>query len=1436
VAAVLAVSHFGAQAATTTIDFNSDPTGTGLYEEPGGAAAAEWRPSGGASGGASDGYLSITDARDSQKAVLVFKDLEDGLVVKSFTFECDLRMGGGNSEPADGFSLNYAAPDDPVITGGAFAGTDSEANLPEEGTQTGLAIGFDTWHSNASIGSAQDVVGVSIRVGGQLVAQLPVPLSGTNIYLPTEPTPGNQTPAQYVYDRAPYANLATNHANYRFSMQTGARNTTDDLDGNGVPGEETDQPGSDTAQQPFWGDPMWDLWVKHLTWEKFKAQVDDQGRVRIWWKGHEVTPEEGIDTDFNPQAGRLVFGARTGGNNQVHHLDNIVLTTQAYTSVVPGTVRGNASGFHFYVADAGSATVAPGGVTLKVNGTDVTPTVVKSGANTVISYKPAAFWAPGTVVTVTGSVRDNAGTVTPFERNFTVGNYVTIPAEFAVPASAVADATAERGLLAKLHQIAGSRAPSVTDANTTPNAERQLRGAIVDPGTGQPYANMIPAGPAQGGAYKVDFVNWNQNPFGGEEGSFRSTYEPPHNIADEPIPGVEAGPDQGDPASPGYNNNITGEVVSYLDLPAGYHYFAVNSDDGFRVSTARNPEDVLGLTLGEDSRGRGQGDTFFEVYVPVAGIYPVRLVWWEGGGGAETEFFTLDPVSQNKILVNDPSNPLGIKAYTVRNAGLRPAVTAVSPDRNSRLVTPTSDIVLTLTDGTLAVDDASIKLTVNGSDANATVSNNGAVTTVRRAGSVSNLLPAGDNSVTLVYSFTESGATVSVTNSYTFNVVSYKTIPAANKVPAGSVNTADEGFVARVHQIDRSGNADQGAGGRYPGDGNMMPRPEVQLAGGLIDPATGEPYPNLAAQDWDGDYSFDIVGGINFDGGFGGNTGVVGEDQPNPGLPGSGSSQSGIDNYVAEYTGYLDLKAGSYLFAVNSDDGFVVHSSPNPRDTLGTVLGSYNGGRGNASPLAENSVFGVVVPEDGIYPFRVLYWQGGGGVNVEFVTINNGTLGAHLVGNNADPNAVKAYRTYTGPARAWVLYSVSPTPWDNRLQQAGPGALLFYGDGGRYNADQGDRRPFADTGIGAVFANGAGKTYRLLLNGAEVTPTVTTAGTNTTVVYQPAQPLPSGSTNTAGLVYEGTTNYWTWSVQTYTNVPAGLSRPASAAVPTARGLRAKIVKARNNAGLAASTERAEQHLAGTLIDPETSQPYANVAAPGPEADGSYIVQTINWNQEVRGGNNTETGNFRTDSQLPGLLDLADQPIPGVGLGSTGESTNANDSIVAEITGWLELPAGYVKLGVNSDDGFKVSIAEAGNAGGVLLQNVSTGKGSSDVPFSFTVPEAGLYPVRLVWFEGGGGANVEFFSYGPNNQKIPVNADVAGAIKAYYQVTGGTGGDQPTVTVTRQGADLVITWTNGGTLQASPAVAGPAANWQDVDSDGSHTVSPTGAARFFRVRK
>ena len=100
----------------------------------------------------------------------------------------DLRVGGGTDRPADGFSFNFAREDDPVFAdpvGEGYASSPTgEGNLPEEGTTTGLAIGFDEWFSGGDPNCASDppgglgtgdCVGISIRVDNVLVAEVSLP-------------------------------------------------------------------------------------------------------------------------------------------------------------------------------------------------------------------------------------------------------------------------------------------------------------------------------------------------------------------------------------------------------------------------------------------------------------------------------------------------------------------------------------------------------------------------------------------------------------------------------------------------------------------------------------------------------------------------------------------------------------------------------------------------------------------------------------------------------------------------------------------------------------------------------------------------------------------------------------------------------------------------------------------------------------------------------------------------------------------------------------------------------------------------------------------------------------------------------------------------------------------------------------------------------------
>lgn len=180
------------------------------FETPAGGivttGSAEILPSGGKPfQGADGGYLSVTDASHGNRGAVLFPEMggvrfviagrtwaatsnhhidnvELSFAGDEFWFSADLRVGGGTSLPGDGFSFNWARPEDPVFAeplgNGYAASSVGEANLPEEGTTTGLAIGFDEWYSFGTpecTPGVGDCIGFSVRIDDELKEEYPVP-------------------------------------------------------------------------------------------------------------------------------------------------------------------------------------------------------------------------------------------------------------------------------------------------------------------------------------------------------------------------------------------------------------------------------------------------------------------------------------------------------------------------------------------------------------------------------------------------------------------------------------------------------------------------------------------------------------------------------------------------------------------------------------------------------------------------------------------------------------------------------------------------------------------------------------------------------------------------------------------------------------------------------------------------------------------------------------------------------------------------------------------------------------------------------------------------------------------------------------------------------------------------------------------------------------
>ena len=141
--------------------------------------------------------------------------------------------------------------------------------------------------------------------------------------------------------------------------------------------------------------------------------------------------------------------------------------------------------------------------------------------------------------------------------------------------------------------------------------------------------------------------------------------------------------------------------------------------------------------------------------------------------------------------------------------------------------------------------------------------------------------------------------------------------------------------------------------------------------------------------------------------------------------------------------------------------------------------------------------------------------------------------------------------------------------------------------------------------------------------------------------------------------------------------------------------------------------------------------------------------------------------------------------------------------------------------------------------GTVLFSIDRGAGAQDIPFAFITPTAGLYPIRLVWYQGTGDGNLEFFTYGPNNTKIAVNDRTnPNAVKAYYNVI--TAPQLQFTSVAASGGNLTLNWSSTGTvlLQHASSLTGSPTDWSDVtNTTATSATLPLGTGNeFFRLKQ
>lgn len=335
-------------------------------------------------------------------------------------------------------------------------------------------------------------------------------------------------------------------------------------------------------------------------------------------------------------------------------------------------------------------------------------------------------------------------------------------------------------------------------------------------------------------------------------------------------------------------------------------------------------------------------------------------------------------------------------------------------------------------------------------------------------------------------------------------------------------------------------------------------------------------------------------------------------------------------------------------------------------------------------------------------------------------------------------------------------------------------------------------------------------------------PTITSLGGGLTSVTWPgASPvvLSSGShmytltyADNAGGFYTNDTVF----VTTYTLLPPAYALPPGSGVT--RGYNWRLVSAYSQALLTAlddSIARAVAQLNGTLINPNTSQPYTNDGVLGPNPDGSYSIDTVlNFD-----GDAIDQGNFANDTIFPG--------IPGV-----PASYFSTEALL-----FLDLPTGYYRFGVNSDDGFEVNAVppEGGSGPPIVLGLFDGGRGPSDTLFDIYVPTSGVYPFQVIYFQGTGHSEEEFFSvtdFTTGVKALVNNPAVPNAIKSYRVL-------RPHLTrIVRSGPNAVVDWAYGTPpfqLQFKNSLADP--GWTNIGAPTSNrtaSVPIQPGAAFIRV--
>lgn len=340
----------------------------------------------------------------------------------------------------------------------------------------------------------------------------------------------------------------------------------------------------------------------------------------------------------------------------------------------------------------GAAAIDEASISLDFNGASVTSSIAKTPTanGVIVTYDPPGLLAMGAPQTVKLVFSETGGAPVTSEWSFnTVASIVTIPANYGTPLG-TGQGT---GFNFKIRKAANFDIYSEarTLANDTATRNLHLADQLIDADYEAPYANEA-GGPSNNGLGTTTTINYDQDAGIGLPGGGFFGNEQPFPYID--LTGIT------DPADAYMPNNISMEFTTYLELAAGIHRFGVRSDDGFQLAVGPTfTQADATLVLGEFSGGRGDGlmggVTESDFLVEQDGIYPIRMIYYEGNGGASVELYSIDRQTFQRTLING-TGAGAVKAYTSRSTQVYvPTVTITSPADNTVFAQAPANITIT---------------------------------------------------------------------------------------------------------------------------------------------------------------------------------------------------------------------------------------------------------------------------------------------------------------------------------------------------------------------------------------------------------------------------------------------------------------------------------------------------------------------------------------------------------------------------------------------------------------------------------------------------------------------------------------------------------------------------------------------------------------------